>query len=126
MFVAAFGVAQADSPPERLGTGSRFRIRGRLEAARDLGFGVTMKGSGGSFGGKFEAIVPAREFAVEGGAFDLVLDPRILRPLQPGASSTPIGSEVEDCYVFTVNVDAGLEVVEVELMASGRPPVARP
>ena len=126
VFVAAFGVAQADSPPVLLGTGSRFRIRGRLEAARDLGFGITMKGSGGSFGGKFEAIVPAREFAAGGGAFDLVLDPGILKPLQPGASSTPIGSEVEDCYVFTVNVDAGLEVVEVELFASAGPPVSRP
>ena len=121
VFVAAFGVAQADSPPVRLEAGSRFRIRGRLDTAHDLGFGVTMKQSGGSFGGKFEATVPAREFAAGGGAFDLVLDPGVLRPLQPGASGTPIGSEVEDCYVFTVNVDAGLEVVEVELMPPATP-----
>jgi len=125
VFVAAFGVAQADSPPVRLEAGSRFRIRGRLDAARDLGFGVTMKRSGGSFGGKFEAIVPARQFPSEGGPFDLVLDPSVLRPLQPEASGTPIGSEVEDCYVFTVNVDAGLAVAEVELLPPG-PPSARP
>lgn len=116
VFVAAFGVAQADSPPVRLESGSRFRIRGRLATARDLGFGVTMKRSGGSFGGKFEAIVPARQLAAGGGTFDLILDPGVLRPLQPSAPGTPIGSEVEDCYVFTVNVDAGLEVVEVELL----------
>jgi hypothetical protein len=116
VFVAGFGVAQAGAPPVRLEAGSRFRIRGRLGAARGVGFGVTMKRSGGSFGGKFEAFVPARKFAAEGGSFDLVLDPSALRPLQPGALGTPIGSEVEDCYVFTVNVDAGLEVVEVELL----------
>lgn len=116
VFVAAFGVAQADAPPVRLDAGSRFRIRGRLDAARDLGFGVTMRRAGGSFGGKFEAIVPARELASKAGAFNLVLDPGVLRPLQPGGSATPINSEVEDCYVFTVNVDAGLEVVEVELL----------
>ena len=32
------------------------------------------------------------------------------------AAATPIESEIEDCYVFTVNVEAGLEVVEVELL----------
>ena len=39
-------------------------------------------------------------------------------PRWPWASSaaTPIESEIEDCYVFTVNVEAGLEVVEVELL----------
>jgi hypothetical protein len=116
VFVAAFGVAQADSPPVRLDARSRFRIRGRLGSPHSLGFGVTMKRSGGSFGGKFEAIVPGRELAAKDGGFDLTLDPAILKPLQPGASDTPIGSEVEDCYVFTVNVDAGLEVVEVELL----------
>jgi hypothetical protein len=117
VFVAAFGVAQADSPPVRLEAGSRVRIRGRLGSPHDLGFGVTMKRSGGSFGGKFETIVSRREFATEGGRFDLTLDPAILKPLQRGGTSgTPIGSEVEDCYVFTVNVDAGLEVVEVELL----------
>ena len=121
VFVAAFGVAQADAPPVRLEAGSRFRIRGRLGAARDLGFGVTMKRSGGSFGGKFEAILPAREIAAGGGAFDLALDPAVLQPLQPGALGTPIGSEVEDCYVFTVDVDAGLEVIEVELLPPPAP-----
>lgn len=116
VFVAAFGVAQADSPPVRLEVGSRFRIRGRLGSAHDLGFGVTMKRSGGSFGGKFEAIVPGRELPEQDGGFDLTLDPAILKPLQPGAAGTLIGSEVEDCYVFTVNDDVGLEVIEVELV----------
>lgn len=120
VFVAAFGVAQADAPPVRLEAGSRFRIRGRLGNAHHLGFGVTMKRSGGSFGGKFETIVPGRKFATSDGDFDLTIDPAILKPLQRGASGTPIGSEVEDCYVFTVNMDAGLEVVEVELV----PPAA--
>lgn len=54
---------------------------------------------------------------MENGSFDLTLDPAILKPFQPGASGTPIGSEVEACYVFTVNIDAGLEIVEVELVA---------
>lgn len=121
VFVAAFGVAQADSPPVRLEAGSRFRIRGRMGPAHNLGFGVTMKRSGGSFGGKFEAIVPGREFASADGGFDLTLDPARLKPLQPGASGTPVGSEVEDCYVFTVNVDAGLEVIEVELLPPTSP-----
>jgi hypothetical protein len=121
VFVAAFGVAQGDSPPVRLEEGSRFRIRGRLASAHALGFGVTMKRSGGSFGGKFETIVPGPELAPEHGSFVLTLDPAILKPLQPGASGTPIGSEVEDCYVFTVNVDAGLEVVEVELLPPNDP-----
>ncbi len=121
VFVAAFGVAQADSPPVRLEAGSRFRIRGRLGSSHDLGFGITMKRSGGSFGGKFETIVPKREFATEDGRFDLTLDPASLKPLQPGASGTPVGSEVEDCYVFTVNVSAGLEVIEVELLPPPSP-----
>lgn len=121
VFVAAFGVAQADSPPVRVEAGSRFRIRGRLGSVHNLGFGVTMKRSGGSFGGKFEKIVPGREFAKADGSFDLALDPAILKPLQVGASGTPIGSEVEDCYVFTVNVDAGLEVIEVELLPPTSP-----
>jgi hypothetical protein len=121
VFVAAFGVAQADAPPVRLEAGSRFRIRGRIGSAHDLGFGVTMKRSGGSFGGKFEAIVPGRELAAKDGGFDLALDPAILRPLQPGAAGTPVGSEVEDCYVFTVNLDAGLEVIEVELLPPATP-----
>jgi hypothetical protein len=125
VFVAAFSVAPTDSPPVFLDAGSRFRIRGRLGSAHDLGFGVTMKRSGGSFGGKFEAIVPARELGGEGGPFDLVLNPDNLKPLQPGTVGTPIGFEVDDCYVFTVNVDAGLEVAEVELLPPG-PPAGRP
>ena len=122
VYVAAFGVARAGSSPVVLESGSRFRVRGRLGSGRDLGFGVTMKGSGGNFGGKFEANVPAGRFGAGGGAFDLVLAPDVLRPLQPSAPGTPIGSEVEDCYVFTVDVDAGLEVVEVELL----PPATHP
>jgi ferric-dicitrate binding protein FerR (iron transport regulator) len=125
VFVAGFGVAQAEAPPVRLEAGSQFRIRGRLGTAHHLGFGVTMKRSGGSFGGKFETIVPAQRFATKDGRFDLTVDPAILKPLQPGASGTPVGSEVEDCYVFTVNVDAGLEVAEVELMPPTSP-VRRP
>jgi hypothetical protein len=47
------------------------------------------------------------------------------QPLQSEASGTPIGSEIEDCYVSTVNVDAGLEVAELELLPPA-PPTERP
>jgi hypothetical protein len=123
VYVAAFSVAQADSPPVKLVTNSKFRIRGRIDASADLGFGVTMKRSGGSFGGKFEAIVPFEELGWNDGSFDLTLDPAILKPLQKGTLDTPIASEVEDCYVFTVGIDTGLEVIDIELLA---PPTAEP
>jgi hypothetical protein len=121
VFVAAFSVAPTDSPPVILEAGCRFRIRGRLGSVGNLGFGVTMRRSGGSFGGKFEAVVPARKLSPGGGPFELVVNPADLKPLQPGSVRTPISSELDDCYVFTVDIDAGLEVAEVELLPPGSP-----
>ena len=74
VYVAAFGVAQADSPP----SGWRrveFRIRGRLRPAHGLGFGVTMKRSGGELRRQVRGDRARRDFAAGDGGFDLVLDP---------------------------------------------------
>ncbi len=116
LYVAGFGVAHWGSSPVRLEARSRFRFRGRMRSSQALYFGVTTRKPDGSFGGKFEVALPAPAGLDADGAFeaDVELDDLHLQ-LAPRFGS-PVGFELLDCYVCTVEVDAGLEIFQVELL----------
>jgi hypothetical protein len=116
LYLAGFGVEQCGSPPVRLGAGARFRVRGRLSSLADVHFGITTKRPEGGFGGKFEAVVAANELGLEGGAFEVEVGLDEMEAKSPRPPGSPVGADLVDCYVCTVNVDAGLEVAEVELL----------
>ncbi len=116
IYVAGFGVSQFGSPPVRLKPHSRFQLRGRLASAQELHFGITTKKPEGTFGGKFEVVIPAPKLEDPSGGFDIEVRLGDLRPQKPWHPSSPVNFELEDCYLCTVDVEAGLEVFQVELL----------
>jgi hypothetical protein len=108
-----------------LTSGAKFRIRGQIESAGKVYFGLTTKHVKGGFAGKF--VVERRfELAHEAGEFldiELRLDDfhpqeqELTKKYPEGFPASPVGLELFDWWCCTVNEDAGLEIAHVELDA---------
>ncbi len=116
IFVASFDVARCGCPPVRLVEGATFQVLGRIGSLEDVHLGLTMTRPEGGFGGKFETIVKADDLTIRDGTFEIEIPLDAFWPRYPKISQSPIGLELEDCYVFTVDVEATLEVTRVELL----------
>jgi ferric-dicitrate binding protein FerR (iron transport regulator) len=121
IYTVGFGVSYGDKPPVILQAGSRLRVRGRIGLSHTVYFGVTAKHANGEFAGHFQTIRPAADFP-NGQDLEVVL---ALRDFQPVPShdkvkdklpSAPFDLVVEAFWCHTLNVQAGLEVTEVELI----------
>ncbi len=116
LYIVRLNASQCGLPPVVLEKGGRLRVRGRIESAQDVHIEITTKKQKGGFGGKFETVIPASTFAEAGELFEVEIGLGDLVPQHPWVSRSPIGSELENTHVFTVNVDAGLEIVRIELL----------
>lgn len=110
LFVSSAGPSARDASPLILQADGRFRVRGRLSAASEVVFGVTLNHPRGGFAGKY---VTVRKF--DGGPFDWTVPVQDLMPLEKTFPATPAGLELVDCWCVTVQEDHGLAVRDVEL-----------
>ena len=125
LYVVALSVSRNRPTPVLLTSGAKFRIRGRIESAGKVYFGLTTKHVKGGFAGKF---VVERHFELahetdEPLDIELRLDDfhpqeQLLTKKYPeGFPASPVGLELFDWWCCTVNEDAGLEITQVELDA---------
>ena len=120
IYTESMGVSRGDSPPVILQTDSQIKVRGRIQSARKMYFGVTLRSLNGEFAGRFQTTRPGMEFR-DGEAFELTvplqeftLDPSLneARKKLPG---NPFDLVVESIWCHTLDKPAGLKIVEVEL-----------
>jgi len=115
------GLSRGDKPPVIVQPGSRLRVCGRVASAHKVYFGLTVRGSGGQFAGRFQTTRPAREFQ-GGGDFEVVLELRdlqldpSLRKIRNRLAGSPFGLDAETFWCHTLDKQAGLELTKVELI----------
>ncbi len=125
IYTAGFGPSHGDRPSVIVQVGSRLRVRGRIESACKVYFGVTVRRPGGEFAGRFQTTKPPNEF--QGGQeFEIVvpfsefhLDPS-LRTMKGRLASTPFALNIESFWCHSLGKQAGLELIELELIPSSR------
>ena len=125
IYVVPFGVAEGETPPVVLLPGSRLKVRGRIATAEPMHCGTTIQHPNGDFAGRFQAVYPADEFP-GGEDFkltlelqDFQLDPS-LAGMKVKLPSEPFHFVVETIWCHTLNKQAGLEIVELELIPPTR------
>ncbi|MCH8216564.1 MAG: FecR domain-containing protein [Planctomycetes bacterium] len=121
IYTATFGVSRGDKPPVILQPASRFRVRGQIASTHKVYFGVTVRHAGGEFAGRFQTIRPAVEFP-SGQAFEVMLplhdfqlDPS-LNKMKDSLPQAPFDLVVESFWCHTLGEQAGLEIIEAELI----------
>jgi len=113
LFVAVFAITASKSAPVVFEKGSRIRVRGRTQSAQDVVFGMSMGVPGGGFAGKFELVQPAAKMLFSDD-FQVELKLKDFRPIHRARS--PVGLELNFFYVFTVNADVNLELIQVQVL----------
>jgi hypothetical protein len=84
-------------------------------------FGITVRHASGEFAGRFQTILPADVFPSNQNV-DVTLDLRDFRldssldQVKDKLPSVPFGLVVESVYYHTLDKQAGLEIVECELI----------
>jgi hypothetical protein len=124
-YVAALAVSHGRSPPAVLTSGGKFRIRGQIESAGEVYFGLTTHHADGGFAGKY---VAARKFTViqkRDEHLDVELHLEDFRPQEKNFPDSPIGLVLVDWWCCTAEADAGLSISSVELI-SAEPQQAEP
>jgi hypothetical protein len=124
IYTTSLSVSYGDKPPVTLPSASRLRVRGRIASPHRVYVGITVRQANGTFAGRFQTIRPAEDF-LSGTDFDMTLHLRDFR-LDPSLDemkdklpSVPFGFVVESVWCHTLDKQAGLEIVECELMPSG-------
>ena len=119
--VVPFGVAKGETPPVVLLPESRLSVSGRVATAHPVHFGVTINHPNGDFAGRFLAVLPAEQFR-GGEDFDVTLafgefqlDPA-LAGMKDKLPSEPFHFVVESIWLHTQEKQAGLEIIEVDLI----------
>jgi len=125
IYVAPITVSEDDKPPVVLLPESRLSVSGRLATECPVYFGITINHPNGDLAGRFQAERPADEFR-NGEDFkvtlelqDFQLDPS-LAGMKDKLPSEPFHFVVETVWLHTLEKQAGLEIVELELI----PPTA--
>lgn len=116
LYVAAVSVSSGDTAPVLLGPNARFRIRGRMPASGEIGFGITTHFPNGGCSGKYSTL---RRVEIAGPAartFDLTLHLNELRPEEERSPRSAAGLTIEDCWALTIHADKELELLDVELL----------
>ncbi len=123
LYLLGLPVFRADSSPVIVQSNSRFAVRGRLETAADVYFGIRLAHPNGEFAGKFLARRPADSFQNQSDfevAFRLEefdLDPCVW-DRKDELPSRPDQLVLTGVWSFThTGGPTGLEVTEVELIA---------
>ena len=117
LYLAAMSVSRGEQPPVELRPGAKFRIRGRMDSAQDVLIGLTTQHLKGGFAGKHHAYRKAEDFFQEGGDFELDVRVEEFTPEEPEHPKSAVGLGLYDWWCLTINEDAGLSILSVELLA---------
>ena len=121
IYTTGLSVSYGDKPPVTLQPASRLRVRGRIASPQKVYFGITVRQANGAFAGRFQTIRPADELQ-SGQDFDMTLDLQDFRldpslaSLKQELPSAPFHLVVETIWCHTLDKQAGLEIVELELI----------
>jgi len=121
LYVAPITVSGDEKPPVVLLPESRLSVSGRLATKCPVYFGITINHPNGDFAGRYQTVRPADEF--RGGEDfevtlelqDFQLDPS-LADKKDKLPSQPFHFVVKTIWLHTLEKQAGLEVIEVELV----------
>jgi len=116
LYRAELVVSHGQSAPVVLTSGRKFRIRGHIESAGEVHFGLTAHHAAGGLAGDYAV---ARRLEVKdntGGPLDVELHLEDFRPQGERLPDSPIGLILVYCWCFTLDVDAGLSISSVELI----------
>jgi len=123
IYTVGLGVSRGDMTPVNLKPESRLQVRGRVRSPHKVYVGVTVRDADGAFAGRFQVTRPAEAFAPEQD-FDLMLqlgdfklDPS-LENVKHKLPQTPFNLVVETIWCHTLDKQAGLEILSVELIPS--------
>lgn len=128
LYIASLAASRGGRAPVELCGGAKFRIRGRIESAADsVLIGLTTRHLKGGLVGRYHAVRRAESFPSEGGEFDLEVRIEEFTPDEPGRQpDSPIGLDLLEWWCLTINKDAGLSVIDAELLSpAGSADVAR-
>ena len=121
IYTTGLSVSYGDKPPVTLQPASRLRVRGRIASPQKVYFGITVRQTNGAFAGRFQTIRPAgdlpsgQDFEVTLHLREFRLDPS-LASLKQELPSAPFHLVVETIWCHTLDKQAGLEIVELELI----------
>lgn len=113
LHLAALSATNENHQTALLGANARVRVRGRLAEDAEVFFGLTTHFRDGGFGGKY---IASKRLAGSG-EFEVNLPITDFHRQYPCFPETLIGHQLIDWWSLTINHDAGLEIVSVELLA---------
>ena len=121
IYTASFRVTVPDAAPVMTNEHSIVNVRGYLDRATNLYVGMTLKTTEGDFAGRFQVVLPSREFQ-PGATFNhsleienFTLDPS-LSAMKDNLASSANELMVASIWCHTLYQQAGLAVTSVELM----------
>ncbi len=116
LYAVAFAAWKNSEHPVLLHADSHLRFRGRTQQAHTVRFGFSAQKMRGVFAGKFEVDVELSRLGPAGQAWQVDLPLANFRALYPQLAESPEGLELTDVYALTVEMDAGLEIHDIELL----------
>ena len=141
LYAAALQVWKGNERPVRLHADSRLAVRGRCRFPHTVRFGLSLQRTQGVFAGKFELDQSPEQLKAgnelisdmdyfstfaqgirQDGEWEVVITVAEFQPLYPQIWNSIEGMELNNVYALTVDTDAGLELLDVELL----PPLKMP
>jgi hypothetical protein len=121
LHVSAIGAWRQSPHPIVLLDDSVLRFRGRTQRLQSVRFGFSTQKFQGVFGGKFEVDVSPSDLGLPGQIWQVDLPLDRFKALYPQLNQAAGGLQLIDVYALTVQEDAGLEILGVELIPSNSP-----
>lgn len=118
LFAVAVAVWRSSPQPVQLHTDSVLRVRGQIDDAQNVRFGLSTQRRHGVFSGKFEVELAASELGKVGEIWEIEIPLKRFHPLQPELATSLEGLELTDVYALTIERDAGLKVLDLEIKRS--------
>jgi ferric-dicitrate binding protein FerR (iron transport regulator) len=118
LYLAAMKATSKDASHVMITDKTVFRVRGRLGLKHGVLFGLTTHHAKGGFAGKYLAGREVEATKGPGGVFEIELPIAHFRAQKEHFPKSPVGLELIDWWSLTVNRDAGLEIISVELVTS--------
>lgn len=141
LYAAALQVWKGNEPPVKLHSDSRLRVRGRNRFPHTVRFGLSLQRTQGVFAGKFELglnpeklnaggeLISDMDYtstfarsAQQNGEWEVVIAASDFQPLHPQIWNSVEGMELNNVYALTVDTDAGLELLDFEVLPPPQTP----
>lgn len=112
--LASMSAAGRDQPTSLLNDGAHIRMVGRVAHDCEVHFGLTTHRVGGGFAGKY---IASQRLAGSEDHFELDLPITSFKRQYSCFPESLVGHELVDWWALTINQEAGLEIISVELSA---------